>query len=175
MQVLRAVPGSVLWLKRADALVVENLEREARSTGVDARRLVFAERVADKAAHLGRLALADLALDTIGWYNGHSSSADMLWAGVPVLTSPGDTFASRVATSLVSGAGLGQWVAQDAEAYVATAVRLGTDSAQNAALRGALAAAHASAPFFDTARLVRGLETAYEAMFAAKINAPAGL
>ena len=175
MQILRAVPGSVLWLKRAHTLVVENLEREARTAGVDAQRLIFAERLAEKTGHLGRLALADLALDTIGWYNGHSSSADMLWAGVPVLTAPGDTFASRVAASLVGAAGLQQWIAKDAEEYVATAVRLGTDPAQSAALRSALGAARASAPFFDTAHLVWGLETAYEAMFAAKMHRSAGL
>ncbi|MBM3290131.1 MAG: hypothetical protein FJY92_08280 [Candidatus Hydrogenedentes bacterium] len=170
MRILRAVPGSVLWLKRAHALVIENLGREAR-----AKRLVFAERLAEKTGHLARLALADLALDTIGWYNGHSSSADMLWAGVPVLTAPGDTFASRVAASLVSAAGLQQWIAKDTEDYVATAVRLGTDRAQSLALRSALDSARASAPFFDTARLVRGLETAYETMFADKIHGCAGL
>lgn len=175
MRILRAVPGSVLWLKGAHALVVGNLEREARAAGVDAKRIVFAERLAEKAGHLGRLALADLALDTIGWYNGHSSSADMLWAGVPVLTAPGDTFASRVAASLVTAAGLQHEVAQGPEDYVAAAVRLGTNPAQSLALHGALASARASAAFFDTARLVRGLEAAYETMFTAKMGRLAGL
>lgn len=174
MRILDAVPGSVLWLRRAQSLVAENLQREAQAAGVDAQRLVFAERLADKSGHLGRLRLADLALDTLGWYNGHSSSADMLWAGVPVLTAPGNTFPSRVAASLASAAGLNEWIAQDPEDYVAMAVRLGRDPAASAALRARFEAARASAPFFDTARLVRGLETAYESMFAAKI-APAGL
>lgn len=171
MGILRGVPGSVLWLKRAHALVVANLEREARAAGVDEKRLIFAERLAEKSGHLGRLPLADLALDTLDWYNGHSSTADMLWAGVPVLTMPGRTFASRVAASLVGAAGLRQLVTQDREKYAALAIELGMNPALSAELRNSLHAARASAPFFDTARRVRGLETAYEGMFAAKLRA----
>ena len=169
MHIVRAVPGSVLWLKRPHALTIANLQREAQACGIDASRIVFAERVADKSAHFGRLALADLALDTIGWHNGHSTSADMLWAGVPLLTSAGDTFASRVASSLVRAASMPELVMSDAAEYVATAVRLGNDKAQSGILRHRLRCARSSAAFFDTARLVRGLEGAYERMFAAKI------
>lgn len=175
MQILEAVPHGVLWLKRSHTLVVENLRREAQTRGVDPGRLLFAERVADKPAHLGRLALADLALDTIGWHNGHSSTADMLWAGVPVLTSPGETFASRVAASLVCASGVHELVVTTPADYVNSAIDLASDRAHGEALREKLAAARNSAPFFDTPRLVRGLETAYEAMYADKIRAPAGL
>jgi protein O-GlcNAc transferase len=175
IEILKHVPDSVLWLKRSHALVVENLRRAAQSCGVDASRLIFAERVPDKTAHLGRLALADLALDTIGWHNGHTTTADMLWAGLPVLTSPGSTFASRVATSLVCAAGIDEVVATHPGDYVARAVWFGNHRAESAALRGKLHSRRASAPFFDTARLVRGLEQAYEAMFAAKIRGSAGL
>src|SRR5205085_1971398 len=89
MEILKGVPESILWLKRWDALVAQNLRHEAGMSGIAPHRLVFAQRVPDKPGHFGRLALADLTLDTIGWYNGHSSTADMLWAGVPVLTVPG--------------------------------------------------------------------------------------
>jgi protein O-GlcNAc transferase len=175
MAALKGVPNGVLWLKRSHALVVENLRREARRCAVDPARLMFAERAADKSAHLGRLALADLALDTLGWYNGHTTTADMLWGGLPVLTSPGSTFASRVATSLVRAAGIEELVAGDAEAYVASAIRLGTNRAASDELHRKLKTQRASAPFFDTARLVRGLEAAYDGMFAAKIGGSAGL
>jgi predicted O-linked N-acetylglucosamine transferase (SPINDLY family) len=175
MAALKGVPNAVLWLKHSHALVVENLRREAARFAVDPARLIFAERAADKSAHLGRLALADLALDTLGWHNGHTTTADMLWGGLPVLTSPGTTFASRVATSLVRAAGIEELVATDAEAYVKSAIRLGNSKAATDALHTQLIAQRASAPFFDTARLVRGLEAAYDGMFAAKIGASAGL
>jgi protein O-GlcNAc transferase len=175
MAALKGVPNGVLWLKRSHALVVENLQREAGRCAVDPARLVFAERTADKSAHLGRVALADLALDTLGWHNGHTTTADMLWGGLPVLTSPGSTFASRVATSLVRAAGTEELVASDADAYVASAIQLGTNRAASDELHRKLKGQRASAPFFDTARLVRGLEAAYDGMFAAKIRGSAGL
>jgi predicted O-linked N-acetylglucosamine transferase (SPINDLY family) len=175
MAILKGVPDGVLWLKRSHALVLDNLRRTAHSCGVDPARLLFAERVTDKSAHFGRLALSDLALDTIGWHNGHSTTADMLWAGVPVLTCPGDTFASRVASSLVRAASLDELTTNDPEEYVSRAIRLGTSRSETRALRAKLRSARASAAFFDTVRLVRGLETAYEAMYAGKLRGPAGL
>jgi protein O-GlcNAc transferase len=175
MAALKGVPNGVLWLQRSHGLVVENLRREARRCAVDPARLIFAERAADKCAHLGRLALADLALDTLGWHNGHTTTADMLWGGLPVLTSPGTTFASRVATSLVRAAGIEELVASDADAYVTSAIRLGSHRAASDELHRKLNAQRASAPFFDTARLVRGLEAAYDRMFAAKMGGSAGL
>ena len=176
MQILDAAPASVLWLARANPIVVETLRREARARGVDDARLIFAERVADKAAHLSRLGCSDLALDTIGWYNGHSTTADMLWAGVPVLTAPGATFASRVAASLVGAAGSRELVVETPEDYVASAVALAAERARTRRLHAALSDARASAPFFDTPQLVRDLESAFETMYADKMRAlPAGL
>jgi protein O-GlcNAc transferase len=113
-----------------------------------------------------------VALDTLGWYNGHSTTADLLWAGVPVLTSPGETFASRVAASLVSAAGLHELVAASPADYVDCAVALANDRERTRALRLRLRDGRASAPFFDTPRLVRGLESAYEAMVAAATGPP---
>ena len=102
MRILDAVPGSVLWLLAAVPFVAANLMREAVRRGVDPARLVFGKRELKRSAHLARLQCADLALDTLAWHNGHSTSADMLWAGVPVLTAPGGTFPTRVASSLVT-------------------------------------------------------------------------
>jgi protein O-GlcNAc transferase len=175
MSILKRVPESVLWLKRSHDRVVANLRDESQVCGVDPARLVFAERVRDKPAHLARLALADLGLDTIGWHNGHTTTADMLWGGLPVLTVPGKTFASRVATSLVHAAAIDEVIANDPEDYVFRASRLSNNRADSNALRDKLQLQRGSAPFFDTARLVRGLEQAYEGMFAAKIRNSAGL
>ena len=165
MDVLRAVPDSVLWLKQSHPLTVGNLRREAQRCAMDPDRLVFAQQVPDKGMHMARLALADLALDTLGWYNGHSLTSDMLWAGVPVLTAPGRTFASRVAASLVHAAGLPRMVADDARSYVETAVRLGSDPRQCASLRNTLADNKRSASFFDARRTVAGLEFLYQEMW----------
>jgi protein O-GlcNAc transferase len=172
LQILERAPDALLWLRKPDALAAENLRRAAIERGIDPARLVFADRVPGKSAHLARLACADAALDTLGWYNGHSTTADLLWAGVPVLTSPGETFASRVAASLVSAAGLHELVAATPGDYVDCAVALANDRERTRALRQRLRDGRASAPFFDTPRLVRGLESAYETIAAGGTGAP---
>jgi predicted O-linked N-acetylglucosamine transferase (SPINDLY family) len=165
MDILRAVPQSVLWLKQSHALTVQNLRAEALRCGIAAERLIFAQRVAGKAEHMARLALSDLSLDTIGWHNGHTTTNDMLWAGVPVLTAPGRSFAARVGASLVRASGLPELVARDQRDYVEIAVRLGRDRVQCAALKHKLAANRQDAPFFDGRRIVAGLEAVYLEMW----------
>ncbi len=165
MEILRALPSGVLWLKNSHALTEKNLRNEAQRCGIDPDRLVFAQRVGSKVVHMARLGLADLALDTIGWYNGHTSTSDMLWAGVPVLTVPGDTFASRVAASLVTAAGIPELSVRNIQEYAETAIRLGNDRAQLGALTRKLADNKCTAPFFDTRQIVRDLEAAYSAMW----------
>src|SRR5262249_35428042 len=105
MRLLHDIEGSVLWLSTGNATAPINLRREAEKRGVAGERLVFAPKVARNEDHLARVGLADLFLDTLH-YNAHATAADALWAGVPVLTCPGTTFASRVAGSLVSAIGL---------------------------------------------------------------------
>jgi predicted O-linked N-acetylglucosamine transferase (SPINDLY family) len=165
MEILRAVPDSVLWLKQSHELTVAKLRRAAERCGLAPERLIFAARVPDKRAHMTRVGLANLALDTIGWYNGHSSTADMLWAGVPVLTAAGHTFASRVAASLCNAAGLGSLVARGANDYVRLAVELGNSRDRCAALKSQLAANMRTQPFFDERRIVAALESAYREMW----------
>ncbi len=163
MKILHGVPAGVLWLQGASALAVGNLRKEAQACGIDPARVVFAQRVPTKREHLARLKRADLVLDTIGWHNGHSSTSDALWAGVPVLTVPGQHFASRVAASLVTAAGLPELVKRDRAEYIAVAVELGGDRAQLAALKSKLT--QRAAPFFDTRMRVRDLEDAYLGMW----------
>ncbi|HEV7820801.1 MAG TPA: hypothetical protein VGO84_06430, partial [Burkholderiales bacterium] len=104
IEILRRVPDSVLWLQGANELTRHNLRAAATNYAINPGRLIFAQRVATKREHLKRLSRADLILDTIRWHTGHSSTSDALWAGVPVLTVPGNHFANRVAASLVSAA-----------------------------------------------------------------------
>jgi predicted O-linked N-acetylglucosamine transferase (SPINDLY family) len=165
LDILRAVPGSVLWLRQSDPVVVNNLRAAAQQFDVDPARLVFAAHVPRKAQHMARLALADLSLDTIGWHNGHSTTNELLWAGVPVLTAPGRTFAARVGTSLVSAAGLPELVARDPRDYVEIAIRLGRERTLCDALKRKIAANRNHALFFDGRRIVEGLEAVFLEMW----------
>ncbi len=162
--ILGRVPGSVLWLFRSNAEAEDNLRREAVARGVDTERLVFAERVA-KDRHLARAALADLALDT-RIYGGHTTTSDMLWAGVPVVTLFGGHFASRVGASLLKTMGLDELVTVTVEEYRDLAVRLAQDPAELGRLRQRLAANRERSPLFDTPRFARNLERAFDQMWA---------
>jgi predicted O-linked N-acetylglucosamine transferase (SPINDLY family) len=157
MRILRRVPGSVLWLTASPAEPC--LRRAAEAAGVDPGRLLFARRVDAEADYLGRLRLADLFLDT-RTYNGHSTTADALWAGVPVLTVDGGAFAGRVATSLLRAAGLPELAAENLAAYEETAVALAAEPGRLARLRGHLDSTRAASPLFDPRRYAREFEAA---------------
>lgn len=162
MRVLKAIPGSVLWLIDDSPIAKENLRRQARSNGVAAERLVFASRVPLQ-AHLGRLRHADLFLDTF-YCTAHTSALDALWAGVPVLTCAGVTMAGRMGATYVWSSGLGELVVGSAQDYELKAVALARDPARLSALREALAERKGTAAAFDTAARVRALEEAFVAM-----------
>jgi protein O-GlcNAc transferase len=159
MQILQAVPGSVLWLLDDAPTAVRNLRREAALRGVSEGRLIFAPR-AKAEHHWARCTLADLFLDTLP-YNAHTTASDALRAAVPVLTLAGETFASRVATSLLHAVGLGRLSVASHEQYVKLAVELAHDKAARGRLRAHLEAARSDAPLFDTARYCRHLEDGY--------------
>jgi predicted O-linked N-acetylglucosamine transferase (SPINDLY family) len=164
MRILRSVPGSVLWLLMDHAQAAANLRKEAEKRGVDGKRLVFASRM-PLADHLARLRAADLFIDTLP-YNAHTTTSDALWAGVPVLTRIGASFAGRVAASLLMAVGLPDLIVSTISDYERLAVALATDPAQLGQLRQKLAANRDRAPLFDTARFARHLEDAYTQMYA---------
>ena len=159
MRLLRDLDGSVLWLFEDNADAVRNLRREAARRGVAAERLVFAPRAAPS-EHLARHALADLFLDTLP-YGAHTTASDALWAGLPVLTCTGTTFAGRVATSLLHAIGMPELIAADLALYEAKARALAGNPTELAALREKLARNRLTHPLFDTARFARNLEAAY--------------
>ena len=167
MRLLAALPGSVLWLKQAGDTAKANLQQAAKDHGVDPQRLIFAGP-ARLDVHLARHRLADLFLDTLP-YNAHATAGDALWAGLPVLTCRGTAFAGRVAASLLTAAGLPELITETAEDYENLALALARDPARLAALRDKLAANRATAPLFDTPRLARDLEAAYQRMLAAAV------
>lgn len=164
MRILGAVPGSVLWLRHGDDLADANLRAEAERRGVAGDRLVFARAVPGKDDHLFRMGLADLALDT-RLYNGHTTTADTLWAGVPVVALEGRHFASRVAASCLKAVGLAELVTPSLDAYEALAIHLAGRPDDLACLRERLAANRLTFPLFDTARFARHLERAFETMW----------
>ncbi|PWC32424.1 hypothetical protein TSO352_17160 [Azospirillum sp. TSO35-2] len=161
---LARVPGSVLWLLAGPAEVAANLRRVAASRGIAAERLVFAPRLPGP-AHLARHRLADLFLDSAP-VGAHTTASDALWAGLPVLTVPGPSFAGRVAASLLRAVGLPKLAVADWDAYEETAVRLAGRPDERAALKRRLAEALPTAPLFDTDRFARSIETAYDTMWA---------
>ena len=110
------------------------------------------------------MASADLFLDTMP-YNAHTTASDALWAGLPLLTAPGDTFASRVAGSLLTAVDMPELIAGSMEEYEALALQLAREPGRLAALRGKLARNKGTALLFDTPRFTRNLESAYEIMW----------
>jgi protein O-GlcNAc transferase len=163
MQLLRAVPASVLWLLDKRPEMRANLLREAAARGVAADRLVFAPML-ERPDHLARYALVDLFLDTLPC-NAHTTMSDALGGGVPVLTCAGDTFAGRIAASMLHAIGLPDLVAASLEQYEALAVRLGAEPDRLRDVRRRLAANRPAAPLFDMARYARHLEAAYLRMW----------
>ena len=164
-KILKSVPDAVLWLLAgpAGSGADEHLRRAAQAAGIAPERLLFAPRVAH-ADHLARYAHVDLFLDTTP-YNAHTTASDALWAGCPVLTEPGATFASRVAASLNHWLGLYELNAGSDQAYVETAVRLASDPPALAALRTRLAQARVETSLFDMAGYAHAFEATLQAMF----------
>jgi predicted O-linked N-acetylglucosamine transferase (SPINDLY family) len=161
MRILSRTENGVLWLQRADAAVSANLRTEAFRRGIDERRLVFADRTATLPDHLARLRVADLFIDTFP-YNAHATALDALWAGLPLLTYPGESFASRVAASLLRSAGLPELIAQSPSEYEEKAIDLAANPARLVQLRRVLEGRDTL--LFDTERYTRNLEAAYAAV-----------
>lgn len=163
MRLLNSVEGSVLWLSPARPKAAANLRREAEARGVDSERLVFAQFLADAEDHLARLALADLFLDTLP-YNAHAGGSDALWAGVPIVTCKGTTFAGRVGASLLSAIGLPELIADSLDVYEALALELARDENKLKSIKAKLARNRTTEALFDTKLFTRNLEAAYVAM-----------
>ena len=163
-RILAEVPDAVLWLlsRRGDERLASNLRRETVRRGIDARRLVFAA-ARPNPEYLALYRAADLFVDT--WpYNAHTTASDALWAGCPVVTLRGETFASRVAASLLTAVGLPELICDDVDGYIATVVALARDAGQRRRLREHLEGAGRASPLFDTPGTTRALEAAYVAM-----------
>ena len=162
MRLLAETGDSVLWLLERNEAVSDRLREACTRHGIDAGRIVFAERVAME-DHLDRLGHADLFLDTFP-YNAHTTASDALWAGVPIVTKSGRSFASRVGRSLLAAVGLEDLACRDDETYFRLALALHHDRRRLAGLREQLVTNRTRLPLFDTGRFVANLESVYHGL-----------
>jgi predicted O-linked N-acetylglucosamine transferase (SPINDLY family) len=163
MRVLKQVEGSVLWLLEDNETAANNLRREAEARGVESGRLLFARRMT-LPEHLARHRSADLFIDTLP-YNAHTTASDALWAGLPVLTCVGESFAGRVAASLLNAVGLPELITATQEQYEAMAVALAGNATRLSELKEKLSRNRLTMPLFDTERFTKHLEDAYTQMY----------
>jgi len=165
MRLLAAKADSVLWLLKTNATAERNLRREAKRRGIAADRLIFAPRIA-VGDHLARHQQADLFLDTLP-YNAHTTASDALRAGLPLVTCLGETFAGRVAASLLKAVGLPELITTSLKDYEELALKLARDPALVRSIRDRLGRNRDACRLFDTLRFTRHIESAYEAMWQA--------
>jgi predicted O-linked N-acetylglucosamine transferase (SPINDLY family) len=163
MRILRRVPDSVLLLLGGNEALERNLRQQAHESGIARDRIVFGARL-PAPEYLARYRTADLFLDTLP-YNAGTTASDALWAGLPVLTCRGESFAGRVGASLLTAVGLPELIAATREQYEELAVQLAADPGRLAGIRTSLAGKLGTAPLFDTAASVRHLEAAYASMY----------
>lgn len=166
MNIMHSVPNSVLWLIADNPTAEENLQWEAERRGIEKQRLVFANRISPE-EHLARHAHADLFLDTYP-YNAHTTASDALWVGLPVITCPGDTFASRVAASLLTAMDLKELIFANLYELEQAAIALAKDPARLKALKEKVLKNRATSSLFDTDAFARNIEAGYQQMVAAK-------
>lgn len=168
MRLLKAMPNSVLWLLECNQWAKRNLITQAEKADIASDRLIFAARISI-ADHLARHAHADLFLDTVP-YNAHTTCSDALFMGLPVLTCVGDTFAARVAGSLLHATGLPELVTHDLIAYEEKALQLANNEAELKRLKAHLLASKHNSRLFDTAHFAKSLEQCYLGMWDQSVN-----
>jgi protein O-GlcNAc transferase len=162
-RILKAVDNSVLWLLEDNSTLAVNLRKEAALRGLDPKRLVFAKRMS-LPEHLARQKAANLFLDTQP-YNAHTTASDALWVGLPVLTCMGESFASRVASSLLYAIGLPELVTETRLEYELLAIELGTNPRKLLAIQNKLKTNKLTTSLFDSKLLTKHIESAYIKMY----------
>lgn len=165
--IINNVPNSILWLYRSNKMAEENLKKYAKAAGVNPARLIFVDYI-ENSHHLARIKLSDLSLDTF-IYNGHTTTSDNLWAGIPVITLQGNHFASRVASSILSAAGLPELITHSVKEYEDLAIRLARSPELFKSLKEKLEKNRLTTPLFNTGLFVKNLEKLYQDMYEQKL------
>jgi predicted O-linked N-acetylglucosamine transferase (SPINDLY family) len=166
MRILNAVEGSVLWLLEDNPYASRNLRLEAANRGIDPNRLVFAKNM-PLPDHLARHQFADLFLDTTP-YNAHTTASDALWTGLPVLSLIGQSFAGRVAASLLNAIGVPELIVNSQEDYERLAIQLARNTETLLRIREKLNNNRLKTPLFDSELFTRNLEDVYMKMYHAQ-------
>ena len=164
MRILLTVDNSVLWLAEGDSIATNNLRIEAKKNNINENRIIFAPRLNSRDEHLKRIQLADLFLDTLP-YNAHATTSDALQVGLPVLTCIGNSFASRVASSLIKSVGLPELITNSHEQYEATAIKLSKSPEKLKIIKDKLKKNLSKSPLYDTKLYTQHLEFAYMLMY----------
>jgi predicted O-linked N-acetylglucosamine transferase (SPINDLY family) len=168
LNILKAVPHSVLWLIKDNNLAVSNLRMYAEKNGVSSDRLIFADRL-KLDEHLARHKFADLFLDTFP-YNAHTTASDALWAGLPVLTCQGKSFASRVASSLLVAINLSEFITNTFCEYQSKAIYFARNTKIIDDAKLSLEKNRNTYPLFNSLSFTRDLEMAYFQMYSRYLN-----
>jgi len=168
MNILNKIDNSVLWLLNENCLANRNLLKEAANRGIIPERIIFAERK-KLPEHLSRHSLADLFLDTLP-YNAHTTASDALWAGLPVLTCSGKTFASRVSASLLNAIKVPELITENLLDYQETAIYLALNPDKLSMIKEKINKNRLSSPLFDTKLFTKHIEEAYFRMHEININ-----
>jgi hypothetical protein len=163
MRILKAVKDSILLFLEDNSWAAANLKSEAEKQGVEAGRLIFVKRML-LPEHLARHRQADLFLDTFP-YNAHTTASDALWAGLPLLTLMGESFASRVAASLLTAINLPELITSSQEDYEALAIELANNPNKLKTIKTKLETNRLTTPLFDTPRFTKHLEEAYTKIY----------
>tara|TARA_B110000003_G_C16514169_1_gene482393 strand:+ start:1 stop:984 length:984 start_codon:yes stop_codon:yes gene_type:complete len=164
MKILSQVDKSILWLADGNKTGVYNLEKEAEKYGISKNRIIFAPRLELREDHLNRIKLSDLFLDTLP-YNAHATTSDALQVGLPVLTQIGESFASRVAASLINSVGLPELIVNSREHYEQLAIELATNQEKFKKIKKKLDKNLTASPLYDTPLYTKQLESAYIEMY----------
>lgn len=167
-RILKRVDHSVLWLMAEGEDVRQNLRNEIAKRGIAPERLIFADRI-PSAEHLARMRLADLFLDSLP-YNSHTTASDALWVGLPIVTLQGQSFAARVASSLLTAMGLPQLITHSAEQYENLAVEIATNPRMLTEIKNTIGANKQETPLFNSALTTQQIEAAYEKMVEQKLS-----
>ena len=160
MRLLKKIKGSVLWLYQSNKYSVKNLRKEAKKRNVDPDRLIFAKKLPLK-QHLARHSLGNLGLDTFN-YNGHTTTSDALWAGLPVLTKIGESFAARVSASILTSMGLPELITSSEKEYEDKATTLARNPNELIRIKTKLARLREISPLYNSELFTKDLEYKFE-------------
>jgi len=162
MRILKSVDGSVLWLYANNQNVITNILNSASRLGVDKSRIIFAQHVPVE-EHLNRIGMADLFLDTLP-YNAHTTASEALRMGVPVITLIGNSFASRVAASIVTAVDMPELITQTQDEYESLAIELAKNQQKFNNIKQKLIENLSTCSLLNSQSFTKNLELAYEQM-----------